>query len=98
VGAAAAAAGICLLGAVLALVVSHLLRGPKAVLYGMLMAMALRMGIPLVSALALHLQNGALAKAGVLYYFLVFYPVTLAVETVLSLPKTTPPARRPDGA
>jgi len=84
--AAATAGGICLLGTVLALVVSHLLQGPKAVLYGMLVAMALRMGIPLVSVLAFHLQNGSLAKAGVTYYFLVFYPVTLAVETALSLP------------
>jgi len=90
--AAATAGGVCLLGTVLALVVSHLLQGPKTVLYGMLSAMALRMGIPLVSVLALHLQDGSLARAGVMYYFLVFYPVTLAVETALSLPISKKPA------
>jgi hypothetical protein len=84
--AAPVAAGICLLGAVLALIVSHLLREPRVALYGMLFAMLFRMGIPLTFAVTVHLRGGALAEAGVLYYLLVFYPVTLAVETALSLP------------
>ena len=32
-----------------------------------------------------HLRGGVLAEAGVLVYLLVFYPVTLGVETTLSL-------------
>lgn len=94
--AAAAAAGVCLLGAVLALVVSHLLGGPKAALYGLLFGMALRMGIPLVFAVTIHLKGGVLARSGFLYYLILFYPVTLGVETALSLPKTDPAGRHPD--
>ena len=85
--AAPVAAGICLLGAVLALVVSHLLREPQVALYGLLFAMLFRMGVPLAFALTVHLRGGALAEAGVLYYLLVFYPITLGVETALSLPR-----------
>ncbi len=95
--AAAAAAGVCWLGATLALVVSHLLRGPSAALYGLLFGMALRMGVPMIAALILHVRRGALAEAGVLYYLLVFYPVTLGVETALSLPKIEPASRPPEG-
>lgn len=87
VWAASAAAGLCFAGAVLALLIAHLLRAPKHVLYGMLLGMAARMGIPLGSALAYHLRGGGVAEAGLLYYLLVFYPFTLGVETVLSLPK-----------
>ncbi len=88
--AAAVAAGICLLSATLALIVSYALRRPAVALYGLLFGMALRMGIPLVFAGAVHLYGGGLAKAGVLYYLLVFYPLTLGIETVLSLPKVEP--------
>jgi hypothetical protein len=86
--AAAAAAGFCLAGAALALIVSHLLRGPKYALYGLLLGMALRMGIPLGLALACHALGGTLAEAGLFHYLLVFYPITLGVETALSLPST----------
>jgi hypothetical protein len=65
---------------------SHLLRGPKHALAALLAGMAARMGIPLAFGLAIHLQGGPLAEAGLLYYLLVFYPVALAAETALSLP------------
>ena len=48
------------------------------------------MGIPLVGALVFHLQGGVLAEAGLLVYLVVFYPVSLGVETYLSLPPTGP--------
>lgn len=89
--AAAAAAVFCLTGATLALVVSHLFRQPPRALAGMLLGMAARMGIPLGFGLACDLHGGALAQGGLLYYLLVFYPVTLGLETALSLPV----ARRP---
>ncbi|MEK6247172.1 MAG: hypothetical protein N2C12_03275 [Planctomycetales bacterium] len=84
--ASAVAAGVCLAGAVPALAITHCLRGPTSSQYGMLLAMFFRMGVPLGFALGPYLRQGALASAGIIYYLLAFYMVTLAVETVLSLP------------
>jgi hypothetical protein len=89
--AATIAACLCLAGAASALIVTGLLRGPQRALAALLMGMAMRMGIPLILGLALQVRGGLLAQAGVLYYILIFYAVTLAVETALSLP----PSRRP---
>ncbi len=88
---ASALAGLaCLAGAEIALVISHLLRAPGRVLWGLLFGMAARMGIPLTFGLVASLIDGPLARAGLLFYLLVFFPVTLAVETVLSLPQPEP--------
>ncbi|MEE8452013.1 MAG: hypothetical protein V3R99_08870 [Thermoguttaceae bacterium] len=92
VAAAAAAAALCFVGTAAALGLSHLLRAPDHVLYGVLAGMATRMGIPLAFGMAVHLHGGALAQSHFLHYLLVFYPVALAVETFLSLPKTGPNA------
>ena len=92
--ASATAAALCWLGAAAALVVSRAFRDPERVLYGVLCGMLLRMGIPLFSALALQLSVAALAEAYLLIYFLVFYPITLLVETILSLPQSDAPAGR----
>ncbi|MGD0899653.1 MAG: hypothetical protein ABR915_17620 [Thermoguttaceae bacterium] len=86
-GAAALAAAICSVGAAGALVLSHLLRGPRLAIVSLLMGMAVRTGMPLVLAIAVQCWGGPLAEAGFLYYLLVFYPVTLGVETILSLPQ-----------
>jgi hypothetical protein len=83
---AAVAAGLCLAGAGLALAACHRFRDPKNSLQGVLIGMLLRMGVPLFSALVIQVQGGGLAKAGVLIYLVVFYPVTLFVETALWLP------------
>jgi hypothetical protein len=85
--AAALAAALCLTGAIVALVASHLLQGPHHAMAGMLTGMAARMGIPLAFGLTIHLHGGSLAEAGLLNYLMVFYPVTLAVETFLVLPE-----------
>ena len=95
--AAAVAAAVCWAGATLALVASHLMRGANAALYGLLFGMALRMGVPMIAALVVYVRRGTLADAGVLYYLLVFYPLTLGVETALSLPKIKPASRPPEG-
>jgi hypothetical protein len=92
--AAALAAVVCLVGAASALVISHLLRGPRLALASLLVGMAVRSGMPLVLAIAVQIPGGPLAEAGFLYYLLVFYPVTLSVETVLSLPLAKPVASR----
>ena len=84
--AATLAAAFCLIGAAMALMASSLLPGPTLALAALMTSMAARMGIPLTLGLAIHLHGGPLAKAGLLYYLLIFYPITLAVETVLSLP------------
>ena len=83
--AAAVAAALCFLGGALALVVCHLRREPKHVLQRVLLGMLPRMGIPLGFALFFQLRGGVLAEAGLLYYLVVFYPFTLAVETSLTL-------------
>jgi hypothetical protein len=93
--AAAAAAGACLAGAVPALVASRLLRGTRHALCGMLLAMALRFAVPLGIGLGCHLSGGPLAEGGILYYLLVFYPITLGVETALSLPPAEAPGQHP---
>ncbi len=84
------AALVCYAGAVLALGTNAILHQPEHALLALLLGMMARMGIPFGLGLAVHLQGGPLAKAGLLYYLLVFYPITLTTETILSLP----PAKR----
>ena len=57
------------------------------------MCTAARMGIPLLPVLLIHLQGGRLAEGGLLYYLLIFYPITLAVEIAISLPDRRRQAR-----
>lgn len=83
---AAIAAGLCLLGAGLALAACRLFGRPEHALHALLAGMLLRMGVPLGFALALQVRGGPVAEAGLLVYLVVFYPVTLFVETALSLP------------
>lgn len=88
--AAGIAAVLSWAGAMFALVVAHVLRGPGLAFIALGAATVGRLGIPLLAGLIIHLQGGPLAEAGLLYYLLVFYPVALTVEIALSLP---PPAR-----
>jgi len=90
VWAAVLAALLCYLGAILALGASAILRQPEQALVALSLGMLARMGIPFGLGLAVHLQGGPLAKAGLVYYLLLFYPITLTTETILSLP----PAKR----
>lgn len=92
--AAAVAAAFCLGGAAVALLMAHLFRGPNAALAGVVLGMGARMVIPLGGGFACHSHGGPLAEAGLLYYLLVFYPITLALETWLSLPETKPAGQR----
>ena len=83
--AAGVAAAACWLGAAVALGAATLLARRGHGLTGLLAGMGLRMGVPLALALVLFLRGGPLVQGGLLYYFLAFYPLTLAVETALSL-------------
>jgi hypothetical protein len=83
---AAAVAGLmCLLPAVSALFISGALRGTEHALTGLLSAMLVRTGVPLVLAL-LILRRGPLVDAGAVHYLVVFYLMALGLETWLSLP------------
>jgi hypothetical protein len=96
--AAGIAAASCWLGAALALEATVLLARRGQGLTGLLAGTALRMGIPLALALGFHFGGGPLAQGGLLYYFLAFYPLTLAAETAMSLPRAgtpSPPANLP---
>jgi hypothetical protein len=91
--AAASAAALCLAGSAAGLIVIDRLHGPVGALAGMCLAMLFRAVIPFSVGLAIHLRGGLLAQAGLLWYLVVFYLVTLAVGTFLSLPATKAPAR-----
>jgi len=85
--AATGAGAVCLLASALALALSTLLRRPALAFYGLLAAMAVRTGIPLLCALVIRLHGTPLAENGFIYYLVVFYLVTLGIETSLSLPR-----------
>jgi hypothetical protein len=93
VAACAAAALACLAGATVALIAACLLRGPAWAMYGLLIGMTARLGIPLAVGLAIDLCGHPLAEAGLIHYLLVFYPITLVVGTGLSLPADRPPGK-----
>jgi hypothetical protein len=83
--AALIAAGLCVAGSVLGLVVVTLIRGQQA-FAGVLAAMLPRMFVPLAGAVALRLNGGPLYEAGALYFVIGFYLLTLAAETLWLLP------------
>ena len=86
VAAAAIAAGLCLAGAGVALAAANALRSPERALLGMLIGLIARMFIPLGCGVAMFFYSPPLAEAGILVYLLIFYPLTLGVETALALP------------
>ena len=91
VAASGVAAGVCWLGAAIALVLGGVLgRGGNAA-NGVLLGMLFRMGIPLAVGIALDRRGGLLADASVFGMILIYYFVTLVAETALSL-KLIPPA------
>jgi hypothetical protein len=93
--AAATACGLCLAGALLALILADRFRTPNRALAALWIGMALRTGVPFAAGMAIHLHGGPLARAGLVCYLLVFYPIALTVGTILSLPPTN---RRPTPA
>lgn len=92
--AAGTAAGVCWAGALVALVLTAALRGPKRAVSGVLLGMLFRMGVPLVAGILLDRQGGPLAKAGVFGMIVGFYFVTLLVETLLALRLVKPRGKR----
>ena len=84
------AGGVCLLAGLVVLALSHVLYRPQQALALVGLAMLVRMGMPLAMVLATCLCGGPLANAGILYYVIVFYLITLTVETLLVLPRKRP--------
>lgn len=82
--AASTAAAICLIGALLAVALGHLLpAGPQAPLQRMLVGMMARTALPLIAGVTLHFEVPSLAEAGMVFYLFVFYIASLATETAL---------------
>ena len=79
------AAGICWAGAMVSLVLLHVLRMRGSPMAGALLGMLVRMTIPLVIVAVATMQGGELAEAGLLGQLVAFYLVTLAIETGLSV-------------
>jgi hypothetical protein len=82
---AGVAAAICWLAATLALLVTGSVRNSPHAVAGILIAGGLRFALPLVSGFALQHSGGDLAETGIFRWMLIFYLLTLSVETVLSV-------------
>jgi hypothetical protein len=89
--AAAVGAAATLSGGLVALALISLCQGPQAALASMLLGMMARMVLPLAIGVALTLKVTWLADAGMIFYLLVFYLVTLALETAITLAKVQLP-------
>ena len=89
--AAALAGAICWAGAAGALISASLLRQSQQAASALMLGMAFRMGLPLAAIAWIMTQGGrgaqgqALVEAGIVGMILVYYLLSLIVETVLSL-------------
>jgi hypothetical protein len=77
---------LCGLTGLVAFWTAHRCQAQGEAISGVLAAMGIRMGIPLAICLIVALRGSADSFAGFVYYLLVFYLATLAVETWYSLP------------
>lgn len=98
--AAAVAAGICWAASMLALICGALLQNTPQAVLGILSGTLLRTGLPLLAAATFQSQKGPLAEAGVFGYIVIFFLITLVVETGLLVRLVvkrteTPPAATP---
>jgi hypothetical protein len=94
------AAGICWFGGVCSLILLHGVRVHGSPLVGALLGMLIRMAIPLTIGAVLVTQGGSLACAGLFGQLVVFYLITLAAETCISvaLLRRSPAAIAPHSA
>ena len=82
---AATAATVVLLGMEVALVLTILFRETDFKIPSVLLGTFFRTGIPLVFGMLMHTAGGPLAEAGLFGMILVYYLLTLAVETILAV-------------
>jgi len=83
--AAATAGVVCFVAAAAALAASATLRGPKTAVHGALLGIAFRTGLPLMAGFVLMQRGGPLAEAGVFGMIVVYFLITLTVETLLAV-------------
>jgi len=81
--AVAIAAVVCWLASTAALVVTSRYSATKSAATGVFLGMFLRTGVPILSAIVLTSSSRELAQGGVFGAFVVFFLLTLSVETVL---------------
>jgi len=79
--AAGVAALVCALGSAAAAIAASRLSATGQNVSATLLAMMLRMALPLAFCMIIYLQGGPLADAGLVLYLLVFYMVALAADT-----------------
>ena len=82
---AGVAATVCWLAATVALVVTGFVKQSPNGVAGILVASALRFGLPLVAGVVVQNAGGPLADSSFLRWIVVFYLITLTVETTLSV-------------
>lgn len=83
--AAATAAVVCLVGAEAALLITIWFRDTEMKIPSVLLGTIFRTGIPLVFGMLAYYAGGPLAEAGLFGMILVYYLLTLAVETILAV-------------
>ncbi|PQO34702.1 hypothetical protein DTL21_14460 [Bremerella cremea] len=82
---AATAATVVLIGMEAALVLTIMFRDTDFKIPSVLLGTFFRTGIPLVFGMLMHTAGGPLAEAGLFGMILVYYLLTLGVETVLAV-------------
>jgi hypothetical protein len=85
------AAVACYVGAQFSLLISALIRGGATIMHRLVLGMTARAMFPMVLGAGLHLRDPELASAGLISYVLVFYMVTLAVDTALLVAQVPQP-------
>ena len=83
--AACLAAAVCLLSAEAALFLAGLFKGTAHAVSATLAGMFLRTGIPLFAGITFDKAGGPVAEAGLFGMILVYYLITLLVESVLAV-------------
>jgi hypothetical protein len=90
---AAVGGGVCWLAGALALTLTFVGNGLQAPVQGLLIAVLVRMGLPLAAIIALPKLGGWLAESSVTATIVGVYLVALVVETGLSLRMVQPQSR-----
>lgn len=86
--AALSAAALCLASGALSLLASTVVSRASAPLGGLLVGIMVRMALPLGAVMVIYHRGGWLVAAGMIYYVLVFYMITLAAETWIAVGQT----------
>lgn len=85
VAASGVAALTCTITGIIALLLAVGLRGSRYAVYGLLVGMLLRFGVPLGVATVFEAAHGPLAAAGLFGYMVVFFLLALVTETALAV-------------